>query len=519
MNKNNINGSVANTLLTHFNQGCEQFSQHLAFTCNGQSTTYQDLERDSRYFATYLQTHPELKRGDRLAVQLPNCAAYPVIAWGALRAGLVVVNVNPLYTEKELLHIYRDSGAKALVLLGSSVASVMPLLAQTGLLSVVYLPNVQPDADVVKENCQPYQDALKLGSCQSFMPVALEAHDMALLQYTGGTTGLSKGAILTHQNLISAAQGFWEATNVFEPGNEIFVGPLPLYHVYAFVAHIVVGVMYGVTSILISDPRDLGGFSQALQETKFSLFVGINTLFNALCHDEGFKQLDFSGLKFTLSGGMALDLTIAKRWLALTGCEINEGYGLTESAAGVIVNRGQHDRRLGSVGKPVAGIEIKITDKEGHVLGAGEKGELHIRGKQVMRGYWQDLNASNEVLKEGWLATGDIATVDEDGFVYIVDRIKDMIIVSGFNVYPVEIEQVVNGLDGVVECAAMARKSDDTGEAVHLYVVLHDSQPTSAQILAHCRANLAAYKVPKVIKVIDQLPKSPVGKILKRLLE
>lgn len=510
---------ASDTLQSIFDKGCDQFTHNVAFKCGGQSLTYFELEQDSLNFAAYLQANTALKQGDRIAVQLPNCIAYPVVAWGALRAGLVVVNVNPLYTKNELAHMYKDSGAKALVLLGSSMELVSCLLDETDFSALFYLPDVQPNLEKLSIEALDYQEAIKLGTQQKFQPVVSHANDMALLQYTGGTTGLSKGAVLTHQNLISAAQAFWNATDVFESGNEIFVAPLPLYHVYAFVAHIVIGVAYGVTSILISDPRDLKAFSRALENTRFSLFVGINPLFNALCHDEQFQKLDFSGLKFTLSGGMALDLGIAKLWRDLTACEINEGYGLTESSAGVIVNRGDTCRRLGSVGKPVAGIELKIIGDKGQHLFVGEKGELHIKGNQIMQGYWQNPSATNEVLQNGWLATGDIATIDEDGFVYIVDRIKDLIIVSGFNVYPAEIEQVVNRIEGVQECAAIGNKSDDTGEAVQLFVVLQDKSISLQIIMEHCRNNLAAYKIPKVINIVDELPKSPVGKVLKRMLK
>ncbi|WP_340680099.1 AMP-binding protein [Paraglaciecola sp.] len=519
MKTNNTTLPITDTLQSIFDKGCSQFKHNVAFKCGAQSLTYLELEQDSRNFAAYLQANTELKPGDRIAVQLPNCIAYPIVTWGALRAGLVVVNVNPLYTKNELLHMYKDSGAKALILLGSSVELVSSLLAETEISALIYLPNIEPNLTQLSVEATSYQNALELGRQYQFQAVVTHANDMALLQYTGGTTGLSKGAILTHHNLISAARGFWNATEVFEQGNEIFVAPLPLYHVYAFVAHIVVGVVYGVTSILISNPRDLNEFSSALQNTRFSLFVGINTLFNALCHDEQFQKLDFSGLKFTLSGGMALDLSVAKRWHDLTACQINEGYGLTESSAGVIVNRGDTCRRLGSVGKPVGGIELKIVGDKGLQLNIGEKGELHIKGSQIMQGYWQNPSATNEVLQDGWLATGDIATLDEDGFVYIVDRIKDVIIVSGFNVYPAEIEQVVCRIDGIQECAVVGSKSEDTGEMVQLFVVIQDKNITPQFIIEHCRNNLAAYKIPKVINIIDELPKSPVGKILKRMLK
>jgi long-chain acyl-CoA synthetase len=510
---------VTDTLQSIFDRGCDRYKDNVAFKCGAESLTYFELQQGSRHFAAYLQTHTDLKPGDRIVLQLPNCIAYPVLAWGALRAGLVVVNVNPLYTENELAHMYKDSGAKALILLSSSIDLVTELVNQSDISALFYLSNTPPLLEKLTVNAVEYHQALAQGSDCEFVPVDADPNDIALLQYTGGTTGLSKGAVLTHTNLVSAAQSFWNTTAVFVSGNEVFVAPLPLYHVYAFVAHIVVGVTYGVTSILISNPRDLSAFYTALENTRFSLFVGINTLFNALCQDARFRTLDFTGLKFTLSGGMALNQRVAHRWQTLTHCPINEGYGLTESSAGVIINRGDKSRRLGSVGKPMQGVEIKIIDEDRQRLNVGEKGELCIKSNQVMKGYWQSPSATDEVLKDGWLATGDIATIDEDGFVYIVDRIKDVIIISGFNVYPAEIEQVVNRLDDVQECAAIGIDSEDTGEAIQLFVVLKDKTLTDKMILEHCRSNLAAYKTPKIINIIDELPKSPVGKVLKRMLK
>ncbi|MEP4891964.1 MAG: AMP-binding protein [Aliiglaciecola sp.] len=506
------------TLQSIFSQGCKQFRENTAFVCGPQNLSYLALEQDSRNFAAYIQNHTDLQPGDRIALQLPNCLAYPIFAWGALRAGLILVNINPLYTENELRHMYQDSGAKALIVLSSSLELVTDLVNESDISALFYLNNQTPSLESLQVDYCEFSELLSMGSKSKFTAVSAKADDIALLQYTGGTTGLSKAAVLTHENLISAAHSFWETTAVFEAGNEIFAAPLPLYHVYAFVGHIMVGVIYGVTSILIPNPRDLPAVYEALKDNKFSLFVGINTLFNLVCQDPQFRTLDFSGLKFTLSGGMALNQSVALRWEALTHCQINEGYGLTESSAGVIINRGQNCRRLGSVGKPMQGVEIKILDDNQQPIAPGGKGELHIKGKQIMKEYWQNPEATAATLKDGWLATGDIATIDEDGFIYIVDRIKDMILVSGFNVYPAEIEQVVNRLEDIQECAAIAIQSEDSGEAVQLFVVRKQNALSENDIIEHCRANLAPYKIPKIIKFIDELPKSPVGKILKREL-
>jgi long-chain acyl-CoA synthetase len=511
--------STTETLLSIFNSGCHEYKNNVAFKCNKETLTYFELEQSSRNFAAYLQTKTDLKPGDRIALQLPNCIAYAVMAWGALRAGLVLVNVNPLYTENELAHIYTDSGVKALILLNSSIDLVTPLVNKSDISIVFYLSNTPTKIEKSTINAFELEDILAQGSECDYSPVDVSPNKIALLQYTGGTTGLSKGVVLTHKNLVSAARSFWNTTEVFIPGKETFIAPLPLYHVYAFVAHLVVGVTYGVTSILISNPRDLNAFYTAFKNDSISLFVGINTLFNALCQDEQFKELDFTGLKFTLSGGMALNQTVAQRWQELTHCLINEGYGLTESSAGVIINRGTLSRRLGSVGKAMQGVDIKVTDINGIPVNNGERGELHIKSQQVMKEYWQNPAATASVLNDGWLATGDVATIDEDGFVYIVDRMKDMIIVSGFNVYPAEIELVVNRLDDVLECAAVSIEAVETGEAVHLYVVLKQNNLDDKAIIEHCRHNLAAYKIPKIVSFIDELPKSAVGKVLKRKLK
>ena len=517
--QDNIIVPGSDTLQSVFEKGAQRYKDNCAFLCGEQSISYAELMKNARDFAAYLQHETSLNPGDRIAIQLPNCVAYPVLTWGALLAGLVVVNVNPLYTKNELEHIYHDSSAKALILLGDSLDLVSGILGDTAIEQVCCISDTERQSELLKVGVVNYQTALEQGRNHTFNPINCHPNSMALLQYTGGTTGRSKGAILTHNNLISAAHSFWNTTDIFTPGEEMFVAPLPLYHVYAFVAHIVVGVAYGVTSILIPNPRDINAFCNALENRPFSLFVGINTLFNALCQSEQFRQLDFSKLKFTLSGGMALDQSIAHRWAQVTGCDINEGYGLTESSAGVIINRGETCRRLGSVGKPMIGVEIRIVDKSGQPVPQGERGELHIKGPQIMQGYWQNTAATHAVLQDGWLATGDIAMLDEDGFVYIVDRIKDVIIVSGFNVYPAEIEQTVNRLSEVEECAAIGVASEQTGEAVQLFVVVNDSSITPDDIIAYCRENLAAYKVPKMVNIIDGLPKSPVGKVLKRMLK
>ena len=509
-------------LIELFERGCEHYGQGTAFSGMGRSLNYRELELQSRQFAAYLQHKTGLKPGDRLAIQLPNLVDYPVVAWGALRAGLVLVNTNPLYTPRELLHQYGDSGARALVVLAELLPSIEQVLPKTDIETVISVPLfASADAEEL-EGVTSLSSVLQQGAKLSLQPVDRQADDIALLQYTGGTTGLPKAAMLSHANLLASASLLWQSLDLLDAGEETFVAPLPLYHVYAFVGHMVIGMAFGVHSVLIPDPRNVDMLVMALQDVPFSFFIGINTLFVGLCQHEGFRALDFSHLKYTLSGGMALSRSAAETWQQVTACRVYEGYGLTESSAGVILNSPEH-YQLGSIGKPMQGVEVQLVDDAGQILPAGEVGELCLRGQQIMLGYWQQPEASAQTLSvDGWLHTGDMAVIQLDGFIRIVDRKKDLIIVSGFNVYPNEVEAVVDSYPGVLECAVIGCVDDKSGESIKLFVVVDpalDKKDLSEEGLRqHCRDNLAAYKLPKQIVFIDELPKSAVGKVLKREL-
>ena len=529
-----------------FERSCQRFADRPAFSNLGVTLAYADLDRHSAAFAAYLQQHTDLRPGDRIAVQMPNILQYPIAVFGAMRAGLVVVNTNPLYTAREMRHQFKDSGARALVylnLFGSLVEQVLPETAIEYLIEA-RLGDLLPTAkgwlldfvvDKVKKKVPafalpravPFKQALRIGRGKSLKPVPLTRDDIAVLQYTGGTTGLAKGAMLTHGNLVAnmlqvqacVEQVGSHGRKMLEDGQEIMIAPLPLYHVYAFTANCMCMMVSGNHNVLISNPRDIGAFIKELKKWRFSAFIGLNTLFVALMEHPDFASLDFSRLKITNSGGTALMTSTAERWHALTGCRIIEGYGLTETSPVACANPYDGLGRLGTVGLPVVGTALKIIDDCGVEQALGVCGELCIKGPQVMKGYWQQPGETGEILDlDGWLKTGDIGVIDTDGFVRIVDRKKDMIIVSGFNVYPNEIEEVVMAHPQVASCAAIGVADERTGEAVKLFVVAREAGLSLADLKAYCRLNLTGYKVPKHIVVRESLPMTAVGKILRREL-
>lgn len=526
------------TVIETLEEAFKQYADLPAFTCMGKTLTYAEVSSLSAKFAKFLQTQTSLKPGDRIALQMPNVLQYPVALYGALRAGLIIVNTNPLYTEREIKHQLNDSGAKALVVLANIAENAAKVIQDTSVEKVIvtqvadlhspfkkFLINnvVKYVKKMVPDITFPTQisltDALDLGGDGRFTPVAKEPDDIALLQYTGGTTGVAKGAMLTHRNLVSnCEQVHLHLQDTLLPGDGIYAAPLPLYHIYAFNLHCVGLAMIGNHSLLIPNPRDLPSLVKALQPYKITGFVGLNTLFNALVRHDKFKQLDFSALRTTASGGMALTEDAAESWKNVTGIEPSEGYGLTETSPVVTSNPPDGIQR-GTVGTPVPETELKIIDEQGNAVPTGESGELCVRGPQVMKGYWQRPEATAEVLdEEGWLKTGDMALLQEDGYLRIVDRKKDMIIVSGFNVYPNEIEDVVCQHPAVIEAAAIGVKDQKSGEAVKLYVVLSDADLDTDELRDYCRKNLTAYKVPRIIEISEDLPKSNVGKILRREL-
>lgn len=529
-----------------FERSCKRFADRPAFSNLGVTLTYAELERQSAAFAAWLQQHTDLKPGDRIAVQMPNVLQYPIAVFGALRAGLIVVNTNPLYTEREMRHQFKDSGARALVYLNMFGKRVQEVLPDTGIEYLIearmgdLLPTakgwlVNTVVDKLKKMVPAYQlpqavsfkQVLRLGRELSHKPVPLSLDDTAVLQYTGGTTGLAKGAMLTHGNLVANmlqvlacfSQHGPDGQKLIKDGQEVMIAPLPLYHIYAFTANCMCMMVTGNHNVLITNPRDISGFIKELGKWRFSALLGLNTLFVALMDHPGFRQLDFSALKVTNSGGTALVKATAERWEALTGCRIVEGYGLTETSPVASTNPYGQLARLGTVGIPVAGTAFKVIDDDGNELPLGERGELCIKGPQVMKGYWQQPEATAQALDaEGWFKTGDIAVIDPDGFTRIVDRKKDMIIVSGFNVYPNEIEDVVMGHPKVANCAAIGVPDERSGEAVKLFVVPREGGLSVDELKAYCKANFTGYKVPKHIVLRESLPMTPVGKILRREL-
>ena len=529
-----------------FERSCKKFADRPAFSNMGVTLTYADLERYSAAFAGYLQSQTDLVPGDRIAVQMPNVLQYPIAVFGALRAGLIVVNTNPLYTAREMRHQFKDSGARALVYLNMFGQKVQEVLPDTDLQYLIEakMGDLMPTAkgwlvntlvDKVKKMVPAYdlpqaisfKTALRLGRGQGIKPLQAGLDDIAVLQYTGGTTGLAKGAMLTHGNLVANMQQARACLGQFgrdgqpllREGQEVMIAPLPLYHIYAFTANCMCMMVTGNHNVLITNPRDIAGFIKELKNWRFSALLGLNTLFVALMDHPDFKTLDFSSLKLTNSGGTALVKATAERWAQLTGCRITEGYGLTETSPVACTNPYGDLSRLGTVGIPVPGTTLKVINDDGVEQALGERGELCIKGPQIMKGYWLKPEATAEVLDaEGWFKSGDIGVIDPDGFVRIVDRKKDMIIVSGFNVYPNEIEDVVMAHPKVANCAVIGVPDDRSGEAVKLFVVAREAGISLEELKAYCKENFTAYKVPKHIVLRESLPMTPVGKILRREL-
>jgi long-chain acyl-CoA synthetase len=530
---------AVHTLTELVDIACTEHAHNDAFTCLGKTLSFAEIDRLSSEFASYLQNHTNLEPGDRVAVQIPNLLQYPVAVFGILRAGMIVVNTNPLYTEREVKHQLNDSGAKALVVLANIAQTAAAVIENTSVRNVIVTEIGDLHGGLkskimnfvirnVKKMIPPYSfknsikfnQALTLGARQPYKPVKVIASDIAVLQYTGGTTGVAKGAMLTHGNLTSNFKQVYALTDgTLGEGTEIFAAPLPLYHVYAFTTHCSMVFGLGNHSVLIPNPRDFESVVKALDPHKITGFIGLNTLYNGLAHHEGFRGLDFSNLKVCNAGGMAMTPDVSKLWTDLTGISIAEGYGLTETSPVASANP-LNDIRIGTVGKAIQDTEIVLMDSDHNIVPEGERGEIAIRGPQVMKGYWQRPEATAEVMtNDGFFLTGDIGTIDDDGYIRIVDRIKDMILVSGFNVYPNEIEQAVSEMPKVLESAAIGVAHAKSGEAVKLFVVKADQTLTEEEVIEFCRENLTGYKVPKIIEFREDLPKSNVGKILRRMLK
>lgn len=534
-----LNPKGFNSVINVLNEASKKFADMPAFTSVGKTITYTELKQKADAFTAYLQRHTDLKPGDRIAVQLPNVVQFPVVVFGAMQAGLVVVNTNPLYTPKELEHQFNDAGVKAVVVFANMAANVEKILAKTSIKHVIiteiadfhsplkrllinsvvkYVKKMVPEYSL--PHAVSLNEALSLGAKAQPTIVSLQRTDLAVLQYTGGTTGVAKGAMLTHANLISNMHQLkHRLDHLLKEGQETFIAPLPLYHIYAFLIHAMTLVEYGAHSILIPNPRDLPNFVKELKNWRFTGFIGLNTLFAGLCNRDDFKEVDFSSLKLTASGGMPLTHAAAERWKEVTGCNVSEGYGLTETSPVVAFNPIGKEQ-IGTIGLAVDCTEVKIIDEDGHDVALGEAGMLCVKGPQVMRGYWKREQATREVMTpDGYLITGDIATQQEDGYLSIVDRAKDLIIVSGFNVYPTEVEDVITQHPDVLEAAAIGVDDEKTGEAVKVFLVLKAGAELNDEAMhGFCKENLAAYKVPKQYEVRQELPKTNVGKILRRAL-
>ncbi|WP_257295009.1 AMP-binding protein [Endozoicomonas sp. YOMI1] len=514
-----------------------KFSSKPAFSNMGHELSYSRLYELSGHFCSYLQNHTDLRPGDRIAIMLPNVMQVPVVVFGALRAGLIVVNTNPLYTEREMEHQFRDSGAKALVVLANMAHMAEKVIPKTAIKHVVVtqvgdmLPTFRRTlvnlvvkyvrkmvSDYSLPSAVSFTTVLSRGALHHCKDVRRENDDVAILQYTGGTTSVAKGAMLTHRNILS---------NMFQvkalvggnlrEGEELIIAPLPLYHIFAFTVHCMVAILLGEHNMLITNPRDMKSFIKDLTGKPFSMFIGLNTLFVGLMNQEAFRRLDFSYLKNTISGGMALQLDTAERWENLTGSRICEGYGMTETSPVVTINP-LGKIKLGTIGLPVPSCELKVVNSDDQDLPIGEVGELCIKGPQVMKGYWQSEQATEEAMLDGWLRTGDIARIDEEGYVTIVDRKKDMICISGFNVYPNELEELLSAHPDVSQCAVIGVPDKRSGEAIKVFVVSSNPGLTKEEVIHFFRQNLTGYKVPKMVEFRDELPTTNVGKILRRHL-
>ncbi|MEQ4573777.1 MAG: long-chain fatty acid--CoA ligase [Gammaproteobacteria bacterium] len=529
------------TIADVFASSVAKYRDRPAYTSFGKTLTYGETDALATRFAAYLLGELKLKKGDRVAVMMPNCLQYPVATFGILKAGLTVVNVNPLYTARELRHQLVDSGACVLVAIdnfGNTVAESLEGTAvrqviTTGLGDMLGFPKGNLVNFVVKyvKKLVPeyriagairFREALSLGGRHSLPSLDVSSDDIAFLQYTGGTTGVAKGAMLTHRNLVANMQQAhtWVASDgKLQEGQETVVTALPLYHIFALTANCLVFMKLGGCNHLISNPRDMPGFVKELKGIRFSAITGVNTLFNGLLNTPGFEQLDFSSLKMTLGGGMAVQRSVAERWKKVTGCTLVEAYGLTETSPAACINPPDLPEYNGSIGLPVPSTDACIKDDAGNQLPAGETGELCIKGPQVMKGYWHRPEETAKAIDaDGWLHTGDIARMDEKGFFYIVDRKKDMILVSGFNVYPNEIEDVIAMMPGVAEVAAVGVPDEKSGEVVKVVIVKKDPNLTAEQVKEHARANLTGYKHPRIVEFRKELPKTNVGKILRREL-
>lgn len=527
------------SILDLFYQSCAKYRDITAFINMGSELTYEELNHLSTDMASFFQNVAGLKKGDRVAIQLPNILQYPVVLIGALKAGLIVVNTNPLYTPREMAHQFKDSGAKAIVVLANVAHNLEKILEGSTIETVIvtevgdllgwpkswlinaalkYVKKMVPDYNLPK--AYSFYEALDLGAVESFSPVEVDQDDLAFLQYTGGTTGISKGAMLSHRNILA---NMLQIRSWMQPllkeGEEVALLALPLYHIFSLTLNGLALMDYGATNVMITNPRDIAGFIKTMKKTRYTVFPGLNTLYNALMNHPDFENLDFSELKISVAGGMALQKAVALRWQKITKTPIVEGYGLTETSPVVCCNPIDGTDQVGSIGLPLPSTDLRFCCEEGKPLPFGEVGEICVKGPQVMEGYWNQPDETAKILTtDGWLKTGDMGTIDENGFVRIVDRKKDMILVSGFNVYPNEIEDVLAAHPKILESAAIGVPDERSTEVPKVFIVKKDSSLTEAEVIQHCRDNLTSYKVPRYVEFREELPKTNVGKILRRAL-
>lgn len=536
-----INPDAYQSLVEIIDKSCQKNADSPAFYNLGVTISYAELDKQTRYFAAFLQQVLHLKKGSRFAIMLPNVLQYPVALFGALRAGLIIVNVNPLYTPDELVHQVNNAGAETILVLANFAHVLEKALPRTTSIKNVLVTEVGDLFPALKRhlsrfvikyiyrqmhpfhipNAISFRSALQQGSKETLSPVEINNQDIAFLQYTGGTTGISKGAILTHRNLIAnieQADAWFKG--LLEDKNEIIITALPLYHIFSLTANCLYFSKIGGLNVLITNPRDVSKAIKEMRKFKFTAITGVNTLFNALLKHKAFASVDFSRLRLSLGGGMAVQKIVAEKWQEVTKAPLLEAYGLTETSPCATINPSNLTGYNGTIGLPVSSTEVAILDEEGNELPLNMAGELAVKGPQVMQGYWQNPSETQKVFTpDGWLLTGDIASIDEKGYVRILERKKDMILVSGFNVYPNEVEDVLARLPGVREVAVVGIPDENSGEAVKAYVVMEDAKLTQEEVVKFARQHLTGYKVPRYVEFRKELPKTNVGKILRRALK
>lgn len=535
-----INTDVYPSIPAMVDERIGMYGDLVAFENMGKEITFSELGLLIDQFASFLQNHTNLKKGDRVAIQMPNLLQYPIAIYGALKAGMVVVNTNPLYTPSEMLHQFNDSGAKAVVVIENFASNLEQIIKETQIETVITtrigdmiggvrgsiinfvvkrIKKMVPDFHL--PGAISFTQALKLGAENKVQPVEISATDLAFLQYTGGTTGVSKGAMLSQGNVVGNMEQLlaWMRHGGMEDRSEIFITALPMYHIFALTCNALITVRMGARNVLVTNPRDMKAFLKDLGRHQWTVMTGVNTLFNGLLNQPNFKDLDFSKVKFSFAGGMALQKFVAEKWKEVTGTPVSEGYGLTETSPVLTSNPLKKDAETGYIGMPIPNTEICILDDDCKELPVGERGELCARGPQIFQGYWGRTEETEKCFHEDWFKTGDIAIMDERGFFKIVDRKKEMILVSGFNVYPNEIEDCIALHEKVLEVGAIGVPDKKSTEAVKVYIVKGDESLTEEEIKAHCKQNLTGYKCPKYVAFTDELPKSNVGKILRRIIK